>query len=481
MANPAAAQPIGLTANEVTDFLATLNIMVQDANGDATYSNDKAMFGYVTQDQYLSIPVTFTDGTALGARAAALPNLTLDVIGSKDGITKYLGGTPDGANYRANTLYLYHGNPLTTARISYANYILLKNGGMSPVNAFIAGALRARWIALGCYEITAGDHARPYQERIVDDPTEHRRTVNGYVQSAIEAVYAARDFAAIAALDPVRFAEWSVLSGNDELGLSWVVYNAEIIWGAVEHVVRVRGHHYKDEYLPTYEKFYSATHEGQREFPEELDPAAVFRTSIHPFGLRALPIMAAHFTIHGKMGQAGIVRFSGAPAGVAVITSTAACLKSMASEAWFSRFQEVYGKQYEKVIEYEQAVLNRKFNFHSAARIYGVPIFNVIPIDGANVPLAVAKAEASAMASLAQGYINAMQEAQDNNVIGNFSFSNSKALKKHAGQAPIAAAKIRAIVIKGIEAVSEAKTMEQATDAVFPKTSEKKKEKDDKA
>merc|ERR1712232_668587 len=114
------------------------------------------------------------------------------------------------------------------------------------------------------------------------------------------------------------------LAKEENFGSRWVTSMAEAIWTAEEYIVRVRGHHYKPEFEANLTKYLASFFEGDDRMPKNLDMAAIFRTSIHPFGLQALPIMAGHFAIHGKMANSALIRLSAAPNGIAVITTTAA-------------------------------------------------------------------------------------------------------------------------------------------------------------
>jgi hypothetical protein len=458
------AAPANATELLTVENRASLEVMLQNANGDNVYSNEKALFGFIPASQFLLIPRVFHDAANtrvnIGTDAKDFPDISLATFGGINHVKGMLGGTTEGTAYRARTAYLYYSDPVLLAKIQLMNYVALRASGIDPANSYASAALRARWIALGAYHATVTDNARPFDET---------RTIIGDANGdAYAQMAAANTLETLFNVDLPSAIEMIAESRSDTHGAKWVVSMSETIWNAEEYVVRVRGHHYKKEYETMLKKFISACHEGNVEFPPELDMETTFRTSIHPFGLAALANMASHFAVHGKVGNAGLVRFSGAPNGIAVVTTTAACLRAMAGEPWYGRFRNLYGASIDLLEKMETLILSNKFGFHMSARLYGAEQVVSVAIDGENYTIERVKDTGANLAAIAQGFVEAMKQAVEGKQIAHFSFSNAKVMEKYSANNPLSTLRIRTLVLYALDAIGEAKSVKAATASALP-------------
>jgi hypothetical protein len=270
------------------------------------------------------------------------------------------------------------------------------------------------------------------------------------------------------AIDTVAMNEFFAEYGNAVYGYKWIIRTAEAMWAIVEYNFRTRGHHFKPEFKPMIEKILKSNFEGTFEWPALIDPASVFHTAIHPFGVVSLPIMARHFALHGKLGNAFIVRFNAAPNGVAVVTTTLAAVNAMKSESWFKTFSSTYKEQIKLLSAFTDAILDNKFQFHLAATVYGTTRTGTCTVDGKTYTADEMVSSASAMAGLAQGFIDGLKECKEQKVITEFSLENAKSLVKHAASNPLVSVKMKILVTRTLELINESVTMKALAANTLP-------------
>lgn len=429
-----------------------MEIISEGLNGDHVFSSVKAVFGFIPQSQYLEI----IGDNELYEEVPT--DITVEQFGKRtfmlDKISK------DAAEYAKNHKYIVLANPTIVTKLAFLNYLSLKESGMDKHNAFVASALRARWIQLGCLGAAIKANKAGIEEISNNYPIYSGVKFTDIIEAeSLEEMYEA---------DAANAEEFLELVADEHIGMSWVVNNAELIWAMVEYVMRVRGHHYKEEYTTLYSKYFKACCGGSSEWPEQYSFEAVCRIAIHPFGLAALPIMTAHFAMLGLLADASIIRFSGAPNGMAVITTTAACLRTMSSEIWYAKFKNVYAEQIALIENLEDHILENKFSFHMASSLYGVTTTSKVTVADTDYTLDKIREVGGGMAAVAQGFIEALKSAKDSNFISEFSFSNAKSLEKHSANAPLAAIKLRTLIIKVLELQSSAKTVDGLIDSFLP-------------
>lgn len=450
--------------NAMDPYLA---ILAQDANGDDTYNNEKAAIGYLESRYFMVIDKSTDD--LFGPTSEI--KVSLEDLGKLNGISGYLvGGDKRNAHLTAHAYLAIHAtNPgarkLATTKLAALNFAQLSEAGLSVSEAFVCAALRARWIMTGAYSVTKHDSNATYNEVSVVDASNN---IFGRIVAAVgnrEIVNALGKYA-----DPF------VRAYNDEkFGMRWVTKHAENIWAAVEHCFRVRSHHFKDQkemmesYVSLYTRYLEAAYEGEFAWPKDVAYPTIFRIAIHPFKLKALPVMTAHYTAHGKIANAAITRMSGSPCGLAQITTSVAALDTMRAEAWWPSFERAYKEDIATAVDFANQINNDKYSYHIAAGLYGLTRKSELKHGGKTYTLDAAKSKVQLIASACQGMINALKEAVRNGIISKFALQNAKALEKPASQNPLLALRITQLVTAALNAITNADDIKEAIENALPR------------
>lgn len=427
-------------------------IIHQDQNGEDTYSNDRALYGYIEATKYLRIP------EEVDLLLAPLPAINVASLGVIDPLGPFVGANSEA--YRNANLYTRIAG-LTSAhmhRLALLNYNYLRDAGFEAGAAFLVAAFRARWVYLGCLAPDAASRNVTINEVEIDDmQAGHGAAIQG-----------CGDYAAMLATPSIRFQEYITQAADEIHGLQFVTQYAETVWAISEYLFRVRGHHYKPEYDGLIKRMMKAASLGSHDLAQNFPYAAVFHTAIHPFGIKALPIMAFHFIGWGKVGNAMIMRTSGAPNGCAAITTAAAALNSIAGEAWFPRFASLHEEQITRIQAYAQIVLNNKYGYHLAANLYGVQARRAVTFSGQEKTMAQIDQEVSALAPALQAFINFSKEIAANEPNMSFSFQNAKVLEKRAASNPLLVQRTQALINYTIDAINASKDVSSAIQSTFP-------------
>lgn len=433
-----------------------LEVATQDGNGPDVYSNERATFGYINESQML---LTCADRGFLYPEP---PDIDLVALGKINGISAYLGAAGDA--HRAANPYL----PAITVgrghtlKLIMLNFVRLRSGANPlsiPVAAQIA-FLRARWIKLGGLYNTLAARGVTHEEVAAPVTADERAILaynapDNYLTSTVVGVRELLTF-------------WGTEAGKT-MQKDCIKY-AETFWCMVEFVFRVRGHHYKESFIPLFKKVFEAVSDGNHPLPEWVDLEAITRIAIHPFGLKALPKLATHFISHGKIGNAAILRMEGAPQGCAFITTTAAAIGMLQTEGWYGQFAELYKEQVAFVLAAARVVMNNKYAYHLSANLYGVPAMRTITVNGVTYSMNEIESTVSSLAPVAQGFIgwtkDKMAEGKDKNAT--FGFGNAQCLEKRAGSNPVMVMKMQALLELSVNAVLESKSVTSGTAAAFP-------------
>jgi hypothetical protein len=463
-------------ANARARLTRAMAVLTQDANGDNTYNNSQALMGRIEASKYLMIPSDIWRR----ANAAGKLDVDLEKFGTTAGVEAYMGiGAAE--HIAKNKYFRYSANDLELeekawdmTKIAAINFDSLLNAGMTHLDALYVSTLRARWIMLGALNAMMTDSpvANTINEHIIinEDHERYGKTV------------ATTDIGELADEDAEVVDAYLEAINADEAVSEWVTYHAEALWTAVEYVFRVRGHHYKTTssegaaYDALYTRYLNAAYEGSFEWPPGVTKFAIFHTAIHPFKIRALPVLTAHFLAYDRVAESGKIRMHGSPCGHAVITTCVAALATMRGEAWWSAFNDTFGAAIADVSGYALQINNNKYAFHQAAGLYGVKKATVVtkgPEDKkTDVNLNDAKMDVKFVAAACQGLINALREAKDNRQIEGFALSNSKALAKAAADAPLLTARIAKLVIGAIQVVNDADGLVSLIRAALPNIAE---------
>jgi len=459
-----------LTGDEQRALAARIDVMMQDNNGNCVYSNERAMVGYIEAAKYLLIPQDTHDRI----NGANEPRVPIDVtkLGSKNGIMQYANPSTFKDGYTKANPYLFNlrgdrqkdARDLESMKIACLNYVALKDAGLDDANAFVAAALRARWIITGAYHALVEDKATTFTEV---------RTISAADTDFVAILNATTPGDAVLAMGGHAKSFYDAFKSGD-YGAKWVTMHAENLWAAVEHCFRVRSHHFKttpnelDSYVSLYTRYMEAAFPGDFAWPKEVDMFAVFHTAIHPFKIRALPVMVAHYTAHNKIANSAIIRMSGAPCGNAALTTAHAAMATLKGESWWTVFEKTYADSLAEVNSFNEAIISNKYGFHISAGLYGVTKVDEVLHNKVTYTMDQAKQSASLIGAAAQGVIMALRQAKKEQQISKFALDNAMALEKPASHQPLLATKIASLVVAGINAVSEASSINDAIAAALP-------------
>lgn len=450
----------------VAEMDSALKIIVQDTNGEDCYSSAKAVMGYLEASKFLYVPKEFHDAHKEGV------SISVEDLGRVDGFSDYTTNEQAMAAYRAKNAYQHLPGPyagasrveLITTQILAMNYRTLKLAGLKPSDAFIAAAFRARWCATGAYGTLVDDGLRGDKEVTLVD--------RKHADPVLRNMVAAKSSMAVLALLGKDLGEFLQEFRNADHGMSWVIRHSENSWAAVEHCFRVRGHHFKvmdnGTYDDLYMRYLTACYEGSFVWPDDVDMFSVFHTAIHPFAIRALPIMTAHYAAHGKIARAAVIRLSGSPNGNAAITTAHAALNTMRSEVWWSHFNGAYAGLIRDLNDFAGVIQNNKYQYHTAASLYGVQRLYTVDSWSGTYGVEDAKARVSGIAAAAQGMIQALKEAVAQKAITGFALANSVALEKPAKANPMLTIRIRALIGHSLNAIVDASSVAEAIANALP-------------
>lgn len=178
--------------------------------------------------------------------------------------------------------------------------------------------------------------------------------------------------------------------------------------------------------------------------------------------------MTSKFIAYKKVGAATVVRLSSGPCGCAQVTTAAAALDTMSGEVWFETFRQIYKTQVDAAIEAKDAILNDKYSYHIAAPLYGLVKKTTVSVGGKDLKLHSVVSQIQNVAAACQGMINALSDAKDAQFITGFALSNARALEKAASAVPLLSYRVKAVVEKSIDEITDAKTTSEAMAAAFP-------------
>jgi hypothetical protein len=367
---------------------------------------------------------------------------------------------------KANAGYRAAVDNLIYFKLLALNFSNLATNGFDNSKAFVIAALRCRWYILGCLKPVEANKRGLEQEHRVYAITAEDNAMNKIMNATtLDEVLAAFSDNGAGLRAQIESADH---------GSKWITKHAENIWAAVECVVRLRSHHMKTtgseaaSYNSLYTRIMNAAYEGNFVLPPSVDWLAIARTAIHPFMIESLPIMTSKFIAYRKVSASTVLRLSGGPCGCAQVTTAAAALDTMTGEVWFGKFNEAYGSHVGIAIEAKNVILNNKYSYHIASKLYGLEKVTAITIGDKTHQISDVISMIQNVSSACQGLINAMESAVEQNMISTFALANAKALQKAASAAPLMALRVKAVVEMSIDAINDAETMEAAIKAAFP-------------
>lgn len=189
--------------------------------------------------------------------------------------------------------------------------------------------------------------------------------------------------------------------------------------GAVAHVFRVRGHHWQDGYQELYDRLARAC--VLENAPDNSRPPweHIARTAVHSFGVASLEQYMDVLGEEGRLPGAMVIRRDAAPAGTALIASSAAVISAMRSEPWYEQFDAVAHDLASAVTNATTQIRAQPLAFSRLHQLYGmeVPDYSLIQ----------AQEAAAALAPITQGFINSLPATsplRNIRAIQNFAMNN---------------------------------------------------------
>jgi hypothetical protein len=202
---------------------------------------------------------------------------------------------------------------------------------------------------------------------------------------------------------------------------------AYLIPMVAEHTFRTMGHHYLTSQAADYEERYRKTLSAclAPDVATFMRPATLYHACLHWVGpARAKEVEEAQKT-SGCLPDAIVIRMSAAPAGTALVTTSAAVLNSMATCNALKPVEEAGVADVKEILEVAKLVKESPARYHKMSHAFGVAPATKEEADRVEA----AKAQAIILAPICQGYIDALMK--------NAALGNAKALLKHAEQSPV--------------------------------------------
>jgi len=454
--------------------VAKIASLTQSINGADTYSNSRALFGYIESAKYLVVTAAYVKAMKDWHMSVRSPSRNITQMGARAAFGKFL--TAAGTTYADEKDYVAYGETedeeLDIFKMLIMNYIALRKAGLSVNDAYIAAAYRSRWLSLGCLfttsetEITGNN--TPFIEVIIADNvfTDGKDALSKMMIKILAAEDAEETLNAI---EPEEDAtELLVKLEDDDIGIHYIIHTAECIWGIAEYLYRTRGHHWKDDYEELARKIFESNFQGNLTLPSAVALNVIFHTSIHPFAILMLPTMTYHFALLGKIGNSTLLRLEAAPNGVAMITTTAAALTAIRTEPWYTAFHKSMKDFIEVVTTLANEVLADKYAYHMSANLYGVQAKKIVVANGRSFTIDEAKSEVAPVATVVQGFINQLDKYVEDGEIKGFSLSNTRALQKHASGNPMLSMKVSILMTLASKFLMQSKKTGSAALMVFP-------------
>jgi len=250
--------------------------------------------------------------------------------------------------------------------------------------------------------------------------------------------------------------------------MKWAINNADLLWNMSEHLMRTRGHHYKQEYDTMIERMYKSSSTGNVDWPVTVSKNDVLRTAIHPFGIKALPHIALRNIWHGTIGNGMIRRITGASNGYAAATTAYAAFAMISSEPWYGAYSAAYADQIELVSVFARTMLDDRYAFHESANLYGIVPKRTIYWNDTNYSMQDVDSAVSAVAPVLQGFIEWSKEQSRTTASTTFAFANAKVLEKRTQSNPIAVIRLKSLLQATIENIKDAESTKASIREAFP-------------
>jgi len=203
---------------------------------------------------------------------------------------------------------------------------------------------------------------------------------------------------------------------------------------AAEHVFRTTGHHYLSGQSGEYDRKYGQLFKSclADKVAEYQPPSVLYHALFHWVSpARVWEVLTAKAGTD-TLPEAFSLRVSSAPAGTAIITTTAAVIEQLEAAALLDDFKKLKLANFQEVKNMSAMIKANPPKYHKVPHAYGLQPLNAA--DRAAVEHAAA--EAIKIAPIAQGFIEAL--------FANAALGRAKVFKKHADENPIATKKAKA-------------------------------------
>lgn len=196
---------------------------------------------------------------------------------------------------------------------------------------------------------------------------------------------------------------------------------------ATEHTFRTMGHHYltsmEAEYVAKYNRFFSAC--VAPHLASYLPPAVLYHTVAHWTSLsKALDVV--HDAVQESvLPNAVVIRATAAPAGMALLTTSAAILEAIAGTGLGQALEKASNVDIEAITDLTEEVRRNPAKFHTIPSAYGKGALSTSDVSR----IAHAKTEARKLAPILQGFVDALPRSSD--------LASARALGKHADLNPM--------------------------------------------
>jgi hypothetical protein len=189
-----------------------------------------------------------------------------------------------------------------------------------------------------------------------------------------------------------------------------------------EHTFRTMGHHYITGNAADYEERYRKTLRAclLENLVGFLRPSALFHHALHwVTPQRSRNVLVAQIDMD-RIPDALKIRYNAAPAGTAIVTTTAAVLKAMESSGLVDKLARVSGLDITQIITVTETIKQDPAKYHRAYFAYGI----AAPTEEEVRVVNAAREVAITLAPITQAYINV--------VFRTTQLANARALMKHA-------------------------------------------------
>jgi hypothetical protein len=215
--------------------------------------------------------------------------------------------------------------------------------------------------------------------------------------------------------------------GADRANLSKYRLAAFLIPLVAEHTFRTMGHHFLTGDAAVYEKRYKATLKAclAEEVHGLLAAGVQYHALFHWVSpKRARAVLMSQLNTP-RIPDALAIRAYAAPAGTAIVTTTAAVLSALQAAGIYDEMEAAGGFDFDLIIDVTAKVKAQPTRYHRTFYAYGATPLSV----NAKAELEEAKLEAQRFAPVAQAFIDSM--------FADTALNNARALKKHADENPI--------------------------------------------